>query len=367
MTELSNTPANIDVLAPWGPDGPAPVGQWRTDILGSGFESQTLPLLPDDEGEACATLIRHIPHQDPHFSHEIIPTRFLALYVHGRNDYFFHRELAQEMSAAGAAFYALDLRKYGRSLRPHQTIGFISDLSLYDEDISEALDVLHHEHPGLPLVLIGHSTGGLVLTMWAYRHPGAYDGLILNSAWLEIQSNQSMRTTIQPVLERVARRNPYWEVPLGDGPDFYARSLKDGWKDSGFPLPEDLIDNPEDPAYHGWDYALEWKRPDGYPVPAAWMETILAAHDIIEKEARLDVPVLSMAAYDTYFGENWDEAVFHTDVVLDVEAVVERSSKLSSHVTIARFAGVHDLFLSRPHIRSAVYDTMKRWLGAYIG
>lgn len=365
MTD-TNDADTIDVLAPWGENGPAPVGQWRTDILGPGFESQTLPLLPDDEGEVVATIIRHLPQLDPNFTSTTKEPRFSALYVHGRNDYFFHRELAHEISNAGGAFYALDLRKYGRSLRPHHTIGFVEDLSTYDEDISEALDIITQEHPQLPLVLIGHSTGGLILTMWAYRHPGAFQGLILNSAWLEIQSNQSMRTTIQPVLERVAKRNPYWEVPLGGGPDFYARSLKEGWANSGFELPDDLRDTPDDPANVGWDYATEWKRPGGYPIPAAWMETILAAHDAIEKEARINAPVLSMAARETYFGEEWDERVFTTDIVLDVEAIVDRSSRLSPNVTIARFDGVHDLFLSRPAIRAQVYDMMQRWLNAFI-
>lgn len=368
---MNDTPDDIDVLAPWGPQGPAPVGSWRTDILGQGFESRTLELLPDDEGQTVATLIRHIPAADPTMpspadGRDVSQPRFVALYVHGRNDYFFQRELAQKISSFGGAFYAVDLRKYGRSLRPHQTIGFVDDLRVYDEDISEALDVINQYHDQLPLVLVGHSTGGLILTMWAYRHPGAYDGLILNSGWLEIQSNQAMRTTIQPMLERVASYNPYWEVPLGEGSNFYARSLHEGWAQSGFDLPEDLVEAPDDPAAVGWQYATEWKRPEGYPVPAAWMDAILEAHDTVEKEALVHAPVLSMASTSTYFGEEWSPRVFSSDVVLDVDVIVERSSTLSSQVTIARFDGVHDLVLSRPAVRAQVYDTMRRWLAAFI-
>lgn len=366
MSESTENVETIDVLAPWGEAGPAPVGVWGPDILGEGFESRTLPLFADEEGEVVATIVRHLPASDPQFSQPVGEPRFTVLYVHGRNDYFFQRELAQQISAAGGAFYALDLRKYGRSLRPHQTIGFIDDLRTYDEDISEALDVMREEHADLPLVLMGHSTGGLILTLWAYRHPGAYQGLILNSGWLEIQSNQSMRTTIQPVLERIAQYSPYWEVPLGGGPNFFARSLIDGWAGSGFDLPEDLVDAPDDPAAVGWEYATEWKRPQSYPIPAAWMDAILEAHEIVEKEAYLDAPVLSMASTSTYFDEEWDPKVFSSDVVLDVNVIVERSSTLSPQVTIARFDGVHDLILSRPAVRARVYDTMRRWLGAFI-
>lgn len=356
---------NIDVLAPWGNDGPPPTDTWRTDILGDSFESRTIPLLDDEEGSVVATLVRHRPSRDHTFAGTHQP-KFILLYVHGRNDYFFQTELAHTISSAEGAFYALDLRKYGRSLRPHQTIGFADDLRVYDDDISEALDIIRQEHGDLPLVLMGHSTGGLILTLWAYRHPGAYQGLILNSAWLEIQSNQSMRTTIQPVLERVAMYNPYWEVPLGGGPNHFARSLLEGWNPSGFPLPQDILDSPTDPAAQGWSYAVEWKRPQGYPVPAAWMDAILEAHETVEKEVHLDVPVLSMASTSTYFKEEWNPQVFSADVVLDVDVIVERSSTLSPMVTIARFEGVHDLLLSRPSVRHDVYTTMKRWLAAFI-
>lgn len=365
--ENTDEPSAIDVLAPWGEDGPPPIDAWRTDIMGPGFESRTLPLLPDEEGECVATLVRYLPAQDPHaYEDASAPPRFLALYVHGRNDYFFQHELARNVATWGGAFYALDLRKYGRSLRPHQTIGFITDLADYDEEVSEALDLIRTEVPDLPLILIGHSTGGLILTMWTYRHPGVVSGLVLNSAWLEMQSAASMRSTIQPVLERIANRNPHWELPMGSGPDHYARSLGGGWAASGFELPEELSACEDDPAVAGWDFALEWKRPESYPVPVGWMETIMAAHGQIEKEASIDAPILSMISTASYFGEEWTEEVFSTDVVLDVEAIVDRSARLGPQVTIARFEGVHDLFLSSPKVRAQVWDTMRRWIGAFI-
>lgn len=100
-----------DVMAPWGEAGP-PGPQWRADILGEGYESRTIELLDDAEGPCVATLVRARPPAS---------ARMTVLYLHGRNDYFFQTEMAQRLSDAGAAFYALDMRKYGRSLRPHQT------------------------------------------------------------------------------------------------------------------------------------------------------------------------------------------------------------------------------------------------------
>lgn len=398
--ELPDTPASPEsfnglvdekVLAPWGEAGPAPSDHWRQDVLGADYESRTIPLMDDDAGPVVATLVRYrgrassaptsspaapalspAPTTSPTDTHSACseatpqPPHFVLLYIHGRNDYFFQRELAEDIAGCGGAFYALDLRRYGRSLRPGQRMGFVSNLSLYDEDIAEALDLIREDYPDLPLVLMGHSTGGLLATLWANRHPGALDGLILNSAWLEMQTMASMRSAVAPILERIASRNPMWAVPGGDGPDHYGRSLREGWNALDVPLPDSLTAYPDDPAVKGWSYALEWKRPGSYPAYAAWLEAILDGHENVASSVHLDIPVLSMMSTSSYFGEEFSEAVFSSDVVLDREVILERSARLGPLVTMASFPGKHDLLLSDPQVRAEVYDTMNRWIGAFI-
>lgn len=370
MSDTDTQPAGeepaYDVMAPWGEGGPPPEGSWREDILGSAYDSRTLPLLPDSEGDNVATLIRYLPHRDPGApaSAKSFP-RHVALYLHGRNDYFFQTELAQTMAASGSAFYALDLRKYGRSLRPWQSIGYTDDLSAYDEEISDALDVIRAEHGRLPLILLGHSTGGLIAALWAHRHPGAAAALILNSAWLEMQTMANLRSAVSPVLGRIAAYNPKWEVPAGEGPDFYSTSLIEGWVNSGLAIPSSVAAHEDDPALVGWRYRHEWKRPESYPIPAAWLDTIMDGHAIIEEDLDLECPVLSMMSSSSYFGDEWNERVFCSDVVLDVNVIAERSSTLGRLVTIARFPGKHDLFLSDPDVRARVWDTMTHWIDAF--
>ena len=398
--ELPDTPASPEsfnglvdekVLAPWGEAGPAPSDHWRQDVLGTDYESRTIPLMDDDAGPVVATLVRYrghtsstrasspaapvlspAPTTSPSDTHEARSEatpqapRFVLLYIHGRNDYFFQRELAEDIAGCGGAFYALDLRRYGRSLRPGQRMGFVSNLSLYDEDIAEALDLIREDYPDLPLVLMGHSTGGLLATLWANRHPGALDGLILNSAWLEMQTMASMRSAVAPILERIASRNPMWAVPGGDGPDHYGRSLREGRNALDAPLPDSLAAYPDDPAVKGWSYALEWKRPGSYPAYAAWLEAILDGHENVASSVHLDIPVLSMMSTSSYFGEEFTEAVFSSDVVLDREVILERSARLGPLVTVASFPGKHDLLLSDPQVRAEVYETMNRWIGAFI-
>ena len=398
--ELPDTPASPEsfnglvdekVLAPWGEAGPAPSDHWRQDVLGADYESRTIPLMDDDAGPVVATLVRYrghasstrasspaapalspTPTTSPSDTHEARSEatpqapHFVLLYIHGRNDYFFQRELAEDIAGCGGAFYALDLRRYGRSLRPGQRMGFVSNLSLYDEDIAEALDLIREDYSDLPLVLMGHSTGGLLATLWANRHPGALDGLILNSAWLEMQTMASMRSAVAPILERIASRNPMWAVPGGDGPDHYGRSLREGRNALDAPLPDSLAAYPDDPAVKGWSYALEWKRPGSYPAYAAWLEAILDGHENVASSVHLDIPVLSMMSTSSYFGEEFSEAVFSSDVVLDREVILERSARLGPLVTMASFPGKHDLLLSDPQVRAEVYGTMNRWIGAFI-
>ena len=58
--------------------------------------------------------------------------------MHGFADYFFQTAPPTTGSRRGYDFYALDLRKYGRSLRPHQTPNFVTDLADYYAELDEA-------------------------------------------------------------------------------------------------------------------------------------------------------------------------------------------------------------------------------------
>ena len=80
------------------------------------FEYRTLDFPADYDGPVAATLIRaSFPAQD---------TRRAVLYVHGYIDYFFQEHLAEAFVAHGYRFYAVELRKYGRSLREGQHPAF---------------------------------------------------------------------------------------------------------------------------------------------------------------------------------------------------------------------------------------------------
>lgn len=54
----------------------------------------------------------------------------------------FPKEMAEQFNQQGYDFYALDLRKYGRSYLAHQDMFYVQNLNEYDAEISEALKLL---------------------------------------------------------------------------------------------------------------------------------------------------------------------------------------------------------------------------------
>ena len=129
-----------------------------TDVLGEPYLAETIPLPPDDEGEVVATLVRRTAAG---------PTTKAVLHLHGFADYFFQTGYADWWAERGYDFYALDLRKYGRSLRPHQTPNYVTDLRDYYPEIDEAWQRVTERDGHTDVVISAHSTGGLVVGLWA--------------------------------------------------------------------------------------------------------------------------------------------------------------------------------------------------------
>ncbi|MFD1716394.1 alpha/beta hydrolase [Georgenia deserti] len=341
---------------------PPPAGLWSPDVLGAGFEARTLPLLDDDEGEVGATLVRHRPADDPDaFPGTPSSTTFTVLYLHGWNDYFYHRDVARRWSQLGGAFYALDLRKYGRSLREHQTRGYTESLSTYDEDIHEALKVIRREQGvGTDLVLMGHSTGGLTAALWAHRHPGALRALVLNAPWLELQGSLLLRG-VAPLIGRLGRLQPKAVLPTAD-PGFYQRTLL-GWTDDDGPVPEGEED---DPFVLGWEPNPAW-RVVGAPIRAGWLSAILEGHARVAGGLDIACPVLVMSSGRSIISPRWSPEMREVDSVLDVDQIRRRALQLGPLVTLVRLDGaIHDVMLSRYAVRRRAHAELARWARTYV-
>ena len=318
---------------------------WEPDVLGVGYEQRTLELGDDADGPVVATVVRRVrAAADPDLDLDV-------LYVHGWSDYFFQTELADFWVSQGARFFALDLRRYGRSLRPGQVPGFVTDLATYDEDIAAARDVMAEDlpprHPRR-LILMGHSTGGLTVSLWATRHPGEAAALVLNSPWLEFQTREVGRALLEPVVQVGARLRPTQLLPPVD-PGFYTRVVSD--------------------AYGGeWHYDLQWRPERGFRVTPGFLNAVLTGQDRVAHGLDLRVPALVLLSTRSALLPRWDPSMMsRADVALDVEGVARRAVDLGRHVTIVRVDGaLHDVVLSSAPVRRAAYDATARWVAGTV-
>ena len=313
---------------------------WAPDILGAPFEQVTLPLGTDAEGEVMATLVRSRPR-----AAALKPLADVdVLYVHGWSDYFFQKDLARFWNRLGARFYALDLRKYGRSLRPGQTPGYIANLEDYDADIAAALDAMRERGhgPARRLALMGHSTGGLTLSLWAARHPRAAAAVVLNSPWLELQTGAIGRQAIAPLVAARARFDPLGTHPVVDL-GFYTRAQRELGT---------LPDSPD-----GW-------RPErGFPTHPGWLAAVMAGHRTIAAGVDIDAPVLTLLSTGYSSPLQWVPAMTATDSVLVVDDIARAATRLGRRVTIDRIPeAIHDIFLSAPAARDLAYARLSDWL-----
>ena len=328
---------------------------WEPDILGEGFEQQTLNL----DGGAVATVVRYLGDdgQGPDTGAPWLDTADApgidadVLYVHGWSDYFFQRHVAEFWHRAGARFYALDLHNYGRSLSPGMVPGFVTSLADYDADIAAALSAMGRSSvpgqgiPGQerPLILLGHSTGGLTLSLWAARHPGMASALILNSPWLEFQATELGRRAIAPLVGLHARLHPLAPLPPVD-PGIYTRAVSA------------TLDGE-------WDYNLEWRPDRGFPVTPAFLDAVFRGQATVAAGLGIDVPVLVLLSDKSYLQPKWSADALTADVALNVDAVAHRSLSLADTVTVSRLPNAfHDIFLSPEPIRREAFARIGRWV-----
>ena len=311
---------------------------WQVDVLGKPYYAETIELPRDDEGEVVATRVRRRGRSR---------TPRAVLHVHGFADYFFQTPAADYWLSRGYDFYALDLRKYGRSLLPHQTPNFITDLTAYYPELDEAFRRVTardgHDH----VLMSGHSTGGLIIPLWLHDHLAPVAGVVLNAPWLDLQGSLLLRTAGTKAIDQIGARRPYLAIPR-EVSGFYARSLHrdhDG----------------------EWPFDLAWKPLESWPVYAGWLRAVRRGHARVHRGLDLDMPLLVLTSSRSAHPREWDPSCSRADIVLDVRQIRKWAHTLASHVTLVNVEGaLHDVTLSRKEVREAAFDEITRWHDAYV-
>jgi alpha-beta hydrolase superfamily lysophospholipase len=323
--------------------------QWEPDRLLPGFWAHTIDLGRDYDGPITATLVRRPNDRQRDGA---------VLYVHGYVDYVFQCHLADYYEKApvqgtvlsGCDFFALDLRKYGRSLPAgYKYPNFAKSMDEYFPEITEALRLIESE--GYSFVLLnGHSTGALTVVRYLQNGPRrqAVNAAFLNSPFLDFNDRDlsgfgvglaKIIGAIVPHLERTST------VPV-----WYARSLL---------CPSVCAD------CHGrWEFDTTLKPICGFPVFLGWVRAIANAQDRA-RDGGIVQPILILHSARSNPGTDtvWREEYRRADLVLDVEDIKREGPRLGPHVTIQAIeGGVHDLSLSDPDAQASFFDAVSAWL-----
>lgn len=309
-------------------------GQYTPDSLGNGYRCRTIDQGEDYDGRVVCAIIKK---EAPQASKKAI------VYVHGYNDYFFQKELGDSATAHGYNFYAVDLRKYGRSLLPHQDAFFCKKMDEYFADIDTTLAIARREG-NEQLVLMGHSTGGLSTTYYLKKtgNRAKVDMLVLNSPFFDWNLSWVLEHLGVPCVSFAGIFAKRWEA-IGEEKEMpgYAQSLMADQKGE-------------------WTFNTSWKKPKGHPKTAGWIRAINRAQKKTRRMKPLDIPVLLMSS-DTTISETsvWNEGYRRADVVLDVKDIERLGRKTSRNVSYEVIAGgKHDLLLSEEDARKKAYKVI---------
>lgn len=316
---------------------------WTPDLLGEGYEQRTIELGPDPDGEGdvAAVVVRRVPREGEE-------VRGAVLYVHGFTDYFFQTALADFFAERGLAFLAVDLRKSGRARREGQTAHYTTDLARHDEELDAALDVVVEEHPDVPVLVLAHSTGGLVTPLWLDRRRrrlgtvAPVAGLVLNSPWFDLQGTDLQRGPVTQALRVLSKVRPLNQLTAGlsvYGPSLHTSGTGE------------------------WDYDLTMKPLEGCPVTWGWLNAVRRGHAQLHRGLDVGVPSLVLRSARSHFASSYSDASDRADVVLDVTHMSRWAGCLGGEVEVAIIDDArHDVFLSLPHARASAYERVGRWL-----
>jgi alpha-beta hydrolase superfamily lysophospholipase len=128
--------------------------------------------------------------------------RYIALIVHGYAEHSGrYAHVAKRLVADGAAVYGPDHLGHGRSDGER---ALITDGEHLTEDLDLVAQLARREHPGLPLIVIGHSMGGLIAARYAQGHRGELAALVLSGPVI----------AANPDFEALAEMDPMPEIPI---------------------------------------------------------------------------------------------------------------------------------------------------------
>ncbi len=123
--------------------------------------------------------------------------RYLALLIHGYGEHLGrYQYVARTLQAQGARVFGPD--HLGHGLSQGERV-LIEDYDAVVDDVQRVVSHFRQQYPALPLVVIGHSMGGMIATRYVQRYgEEVRAGAVRPAAWRQNGDLRSGRTADDP-------------------------------------------------------------------------------------------------------------------------------------------------------------------------
>ena len=248
--------------------------------------------------------------------------RGILVIAHGvgeHSDRYGH--MLDKLDGSGISVYANDHRGHGKSGGPR---GHVDSFMEYIYDMKLFIDFIKEENGDLPLILMGHSMGGVIAFKYSLTYPEDMAALILSSAGL-----------IPAVVV------PSWKVAMGK---FFSKYIPSLAMSTGLNPAELSHDKNEVEAYEN-DPLVHDK------VSSRWYtEYMSVSEECLNRSLELRLPLL------VFHGKN--------DLIVDYKGSVMAYNNASSmDKTLHVFDNLyHETMNEKKEDREKVLDTVKKWI-----
>jgi alpha-beta hydrolase superfamily lysophospholipase len=117
-----------------------------------------------------------------------------------------YARLGAALNTAGFAAYAQDLPGHGRSVREAAELGHVADRDGWRISLSAINAVrgeIENRHPGLPLVLLGHSRGSVLLQHYLFEHGSGLAGAAFSAGTADMGPLRALGLALMRVEARL--------------------------------------------------------------------------------------------------------------------------------------------------------------------
>lgn len=236
-----------------------------------------------------------------------------------------YSNLLEELAGNSISFYALDHRGHGRSEGKR---GHITSFNDFTTDLDSLVEMARKENPAIPVILLGHSMGGVIAFQYVLQYPQAVDALILSSAGLiPILNVPGWLQSVVKVLSRIAP----------------GLTISNGLDASGLSHDQSVVAQYlDDPLVHD-KVSVRWSA-----------EFIAAGQESLRRAGELSLPLLIIHGQE--------------DPIVDYQGSVKVMELASSpDKTLHIFEGLlHETMNETPELRQDVLARVGEWITAHL-